>query len=193
MIRQIFNQSAKRKGRARLFSFNIPNFDKRKLMRFHGDLAYDKFEDIYLDQHSFQRQFEKEISEAKKFYSELENSDIFNDIRNELSERGVSNIAEPPEVLGNYEYFNVLKVTQEANYYALMRRKLDTKEEQTCFDPLKDKPFAKKYLNTHSLMGFSLSDDEQSLGVSIDIKSNELPTGFIKDLKQNRLLPDRSE
>lgn len=160
-------------------------------MRFHGDLTYDKFEDIYLDEHSFQRQFEKEILEAKKFYSELEKSDIFYDIRKELSERGVTNMADPPEVLGNYEYFNVMKVTKDANYYALMRRKLDTKEEQTCFDPLKDKPFGKKYLNTHSLMGFSLSDNEQSLGVSIDINSNELPTGFIKDLKQNMMLSDR--
>ena len=37
----------------------------------------------------------------------------------------------------------------------------------------------------------SLSDSSDLLAVMIDLESNELPTGFIKNLATNKLLSDR--
>ena len=178
-------------GAAGLFSYGLTNFDKRKLLRLHGDLAYDKFEDIFLDDYAFKRQADVEITQAKKFYSELDKSEVFYDIREELQQRGVSNPNEPPEVLGEYEYKNILRVAGTDSYYALYRRKIGTDFDQVIFDPLKDHAFPKKYLNSHTIQSFSLDDGHERLGISIDVKSNELPTGYIRDLKNSKLLGDR--
>lgn len=167
------------------------DLDKKLVSRHHGRISYDKYANFKDDQKALDKQMAIEVEQAKKFYDKLDESEIFYDIREELQSRGVMNTSEPPEVIGNYEYFNVFKVTKDHNHYVLLRRNLETKEEQVIFDPLKDQPFPRKYINSHSILGFSLSDDQNFVGISVDVKSDELPTGYIKDLNSGRLLPDR--
>lgn len=137
-------------------------------------------------------QIQKEIVEGKKFFQRLEKDETFYDFRDELEKRVVSNIKEPPEVIGGYEYSSNLRFTNDASYHVMIRKDIAKGTQETVFDPLKDAPFPKKYLNTHSMLMTSLNDDQTMLAVAIDVKSNELPTGYLKDLtKGGRLLSER--
>lgn len=93
--------------------------------------------------------------------------------------------------MGDYEYQNILKISGPDSYYALHRRKIGTEIDQVIFDPVKDQAIPKKYLNSHTIQSFSLADGHEVIGISVDVKSDERPTGFIKDIASGRLLGDR--
>ena len=176
----------------RFSTLNIKQYDKRKMANLHGILHYDQYHDIVYDEKVYEERVKVETQEGKKFYNAFEQSDYFYDIRDELASRVMAGVSEPPEVIGEYEYFNKLCVTGEHTYYSLRRRRLGEKtREEVVFDPQKDQAIPSKYLSTHSLLMTSLNDDQSIIGVVADVKSNELPTGFIKDLQTNRILQDR--
>lgn len=167
------------------------DLDRRLASRLHGRLSYDKYASFKHDGDAVEKQMAIELEQAKRFYELLDQSEVFYDVRDELHSRGVTNTSEPPEVLGDYEYYNTFRVAKEENYHVLLRKSLKDQSEQVVFDPLRDQPFPRKYINSHSIMGFSLSDDQSFVGISVDVRSNELPTGYIKDLRNNKLLADR--
>lgn len=54
------------------------------------------------------------------------------------------------------------------------------------FDPFKDKIIPKPYLATHMVQNMSIGDNENRMCLSIDIKNNELPTLYIKNLQTGK-------
>jgi protease II len=158
---------------------------------FHGHTIQDPYKHLAHDEKSFMNALNEEINQGKKFYQSLDESDIYYDILEELKGRGVASHAEPPEVIGDYEYYTVLKFNKEATYYCMMRRSIATGKEEIVFDPYKDQAFPRKYLNTHSTMMNSIADSQDMMATCIDIKSDELPTGFIRDIANQRLLSER--
>lgn len=156
----------------------------------------DKFDELYQDirtNDTIQKaQLEIEQTESKEFYQRFSDFDIYYDIRDEIQNRTISARAEVPEVMGDYEYFSVMVFDKGNSSYALKRKPLrGDKPATTIFNPLQDRIIPSPYLSSFTMEEMSLSMDQQTLGVCIDIMNNELPVGFIKSLKENRMMADR--
>ena len=126
----------------------------------------------------------------KKFNFSM-NPRTFKNLSTEVNSRYDTRVMDHPERIGEYYYTMKLKSHKEDQYYALYRRKTGEKNYQLIFDPRGDKAVPQRYLGCHTISGMSLSDSANYLATMIDMESNELPTGFIKNLSSNKLLSDR--
>jgi hypothetical protein len=53
------------------------------------------------------------------------------------------------------------------------------------FEPLAERIIPKAFLSVHQVLNMSMSDDESRICLTIDVKNDEKPKIFIKDLITN--------
>jgi protease II len=155
---------------------------------------------ISIDESLLSECVEKEINASKEFLKHLDDFDSYYQIQDEIRNRRTSSLQEPAEIFGDFEYFSQTRVHRDSSYHVLLRKCMLPAKNQSnalsnptevVFDPLADKIVPVKYLGTHSIFTNSLSHDQQKCFVVVDIKTDERPTGFIKDIKQQKVLPER--
>ena len=199
----MLKQTSKRLRRCIGF-YNIQNFDKRLYTNHHNHPHYDEFQTINLDAHIYQKAVAKEQQEAKHLNLVIDYNTI-NEIREEVYGRTDSRITEYPEQIGSYLYTTKLVQSRAKNggsYYRVLRKPVggsgksneflsvsrDTSGYKVVFDPVNDQVVPSKYIETHQIEKMELDDSEQFLATIVDVRNDELPTCFIKDLSQNRVL-----
>lgn len=195
MLRKGFSNNNKKIQKSKIWqsfaNYNIANFDRRLLFRYHNDAFYDKYHNLALDKYIFDKAMNKE----SKIAQEIESSDYlyvkYQEIEEEVLNRTDSRLIETPEIVGDYEYESEIRTDKEDTYHIMSRYSLETGERELVFDPKNDKIVPKAFLSSFSFMKLELSDDQQKVGVILDIKNDEMPTGFIKDLNSGNVLGDR--
>lgn len=180
----------KRQLRRSIGNYNIQNFDKRLFSKHFGHLHYDKHQNIKLDEYLFDRAIHKEESIASKFNKAI-NQEIIDKMEAEIASRTDSRPVEFPEKLGDFYYKSMIKHNQGKSYNALYRSVTENGKYSLIFDPVKDRAIPDRAIETYELVKMQIDDTGNYLGVMIDIDSNELPRGVIKDIKKNRLYKDK--
>lgn len=181
----------RRVGRGFAESFNVKGFDRNRLTRLHGDFFYDRHHDIFLYEKAFKEAQAKEEQNSEAFFRELGYFDEYFAIQKTLKMRVTPSTQEPPELIGDYKYYTKTRVVEDYAFLTIQRRHVDHGRVEAVWDPLADGVVPKKLLNSHTLLASALDDGHQRIALSLDLKSDELPTGVVKDLASKRVFPER--
>lgn len=170
----------------KISNYNIQNFDKRLFTNYYNYPNYDKYQTIILDKHIFKSQITAEQLNARKLNVVLDYN-LLNEVTDEVFGRSDPRVEEYPEKVGSFYYTTKVVSRKGDAYYSLFRSESFNGKMQLVFDPKVDQVIPKKYLDTHMINGMSIDDSEWNIAVIIDVKNDELPTCFIKNLKNEKV------
>src|SRR3990167_4712595 len=159
----------------------------------------DPYAAVVFDQDLQDEMIGKEVGYAKEFLKQLDDFETYYQIQDEIKNRRTTMLQEPAEIYDGYEYYSQMRIQQDQSYHVLLRKntipstnpKAPKNKTEVVIDPFGDKLVPLKFLGTHSIFTNSISVDQQKCFVVIDIKTDERPTGFIKDIKNQKVYPER--